>query len=91
MKALKDYVVVENLDEDVSKTSGGIYIQNTEKPHVGHFKVLSVGKIDNCELSIGDTVWALLSNVSTSSNFNNDKIGIIKYVNIMAKDDEESK
>lgn len=87
MKALKGFVVVECLDEDMSKSSGGIYIQQNEKPNVGHYKVISVSeKEENCEIKEGDTIWALSSNVSKSSNFNNDKLGIVKYNNVMSVD-----
>lgn len=86
MHALKDFVVVESLDSDLSKTKNGIYIQNKSSPNVGHYKVLSVGNVEKAEIKEGDTVWALVSNVSKSSNFEDENIGIVKYVNIMAVD-----
>ena len=87
MKALKGFVVLECLDEkDVTKTSSGIYIKQNEPPKVGHFKVLSVGEVENCEIKVGDTVWVSYSVVSNSSNFENEKIGIVKYEYIMSVD-----
>lgn len=84
---MKDFVIVESLDEDLSKTKGGIYVQQSTKPYVGHYKVLSVGNgIENCEIKVGDTIWSAVSNVSTSSNFGNDKVGVVKYTNIIARD-----
>lgn len=86
MNALKGYVVVENLDKDLTKTEGGIYVQQMSKPHVGHYKVISVSDKDDAEFKVGDTVWALEANVSRSTNFGNPELGIIKYENVMARD-----
>lgn len=87
MKALKGFVIVECLDQDMNQTSGGIYIQQKEKPNVGHYKVVSVSdNEENSEIKVGDTIWALTVNVSKSSNFNNDNLGIVKYVNVMSVD-----
>lgn len=88
MNAVGEWIVVENLEEDgIKKTDKGIFIPGADKANVGHFKVLSVGEhIENCEISNGDTIWALSHNVSYSSNFESEKIGIVKYANVMSKD-----
>ena len=91
MKALKGYVIVESIDIDETedkKTEGGIFIApvgKTEKPNVGHYKVISVGGTET-ELKDGDTIWALTGVVSKSTNFENEKIGILKYEHVMSVD-----
>lgn len=84
MQAMKGFVVVKALDKDVEKTSGGIYVKQAERPNVGHYEVISA--YDGSGLNAGDKVWALISNVSKSSNFGDNTIGIVKYDNIMARD-----
>jgi len=87
MKALKGFVIVESLDKDLNKTEGGIYVQQSSKPNVGHYKVISVSnKEEDSEFKEGDSVWALEINVSKSNNFGNNDLGIVKYSNIMAVD-----
>ena len=81
---LKDRVLVK-VKETTAKTAGGIYIPDTAKEDkLLEGEVVSVGKLENVILNIGDRVL-FESFAGTELKINSEKHIILDIKNILAK------
>jgi len=83
LQPINQYVLIEK-EEKTKKTNSGIIIPETAKKEENFGKVISISKIDNLEISIGDIV--IFKKYSGDEiEFEGKKYLLIPYADIIAK------
>ncbi|MEA3503983.1 MAG: co-chaperone GroES [Bacteroidota bacterium] len=85
LQPINQNVVLDITEEkQEQKTTSGIYIPNSAKQKKNTAKVIAIGKIEDAEISVGDTVlFKEFSGIETE--FDGKKVLVIEYTDILSK------
>ncbi len=84
LQPLNQQVLLEMTEKKEQKTASGIIIPDSAKEKPMFAKVVAISKIDNPEISVGDTVF-YKKFAGTEVEFEGKKFMLMPYADIMAK------